>query len=177
MKYLREYNGFKPLGIPENEKSIPLDTREYWQNEIILRTSNQQFPIDKITEMVKSMHYHCYSYRGLSHFMFGNGVIFKRGNRSRPIVLLCYDEKVVIDRFWSEQYSSESARLRKMLREKGYNTRNCITYMHETDISKFLFDPLSPTFDDHREEKQLTFSTEFVSSEKSPVEEEENVTL
>jgi len=49
-----------------------------------------------------------------------------------------------------------------MLKENGYNVKKDIIYMDS--LEEFIFDPVSPSFEDYQEEFQRKASNEFILS-------------
>lgn len=140
-------------------KEVILDGMDYSRLDV-----ENQFSIAKIINP-QGNYYHGYNNR-LRHFYFGQGILWDT-DYDRIVAIFLEDQKVAILNKWADNYSTEITRFKKALKEAGYNTRKCISYVDNFD--EFIFIPLAPKFNDYSTEYQQSVSREFLLLERANI--------
>lgn len=158
-KYITSYEEYTPICIPEGSKIELINTGVY---DYIRNSTETQF---KYRHIIKNEFLQQYANGKLKSFLIGKGLMF---DRDFLRVILCRDNKVIVNSEWAKWNPSEFKRLKKSLSENGYETRKDKCFVFTNDLnSKFFVNPLSPNMEDYEESKQLELSSEFLAQERS----------
>lgn len=164
-QYIRAYKEFIPL-ILEGKKIIEINMEEERTEWASLCSTEFQFVYNRVIE---PKFYHHGSSR-LNKYKFGKGLILPNWSNNFS-VFICENKKVVIDAAWVNSFPSDYKRLRKMLKENGYNLKKDIALFWNFS-DKFFPDILSPSMEDYNEDVMLGLSREFLQEQRTAIVEE-----
>jgi len=160
-QYIRAVNGNIPI-ILQGRNLVEYEFRNCeW---VSLSSKEYQFRYTYITD--NDQFYKHSGNKRLYKYKFGRGLIYTQYD-DFPCAIICEDKKVAVLKNWSNSYTVDFGRFKKMLKENGYNVKKNITYLD--NLEGFYFNPLSPTFYDYQEEYQREVSKEFILSQRPVV--------
>ena len=121
----------------------------------------------------------------INNITLGNGLIFI-GWKKRLFGVLCTPKNVIfngenkndlvllINGSITDYYNADFKRIKTLLNSNGLSSRRQIKLISETELNKFVFDPLNPTMDKLNDEAMSIASKDFINEFKLNNNEEIN---